>query len=346
MIRMFIFVFLLVFSKNYANENEKWIVVTTIQYPTPQLKRLAQLPGWRLVVVGDRKTPSDWYLDNCEYLSPDRQLSLGYEIADLLPWNHYSRKNIGYLFAISQGAKVIYDTDDDNQPLGELTCTLGEQHFPFLITEGNTFNIYRYFGRPDVWPRGIPLIEIKNEQLFALTLPMTCYIGIEQGIVNHQPDVDAIFRFTRPDVVDFVSQETCVLPKGVFCPINSQNTFFDYRTFFALYLPSSVSMRVSDIWRGYIAQSLLWRYGSVVAFSGPNAVQNRNDHCILNDFTQESDLYLKSDQLLKVLSTHNTSILWLYKELFQKGFFRELDVILSEAWLRDLERAGYILPEE
>ena len=32
-----------------------------------------------------------------------------------LYWNNFGRKNVGYLYAISRGAKVIYDFDDDNE---------------------------------------------------------------------------------------------------------------------------------------------------------------------------------------------------------------------------------------
>lgn len=31
-----------------------------------------------------------------------------------MPWHSFGRKNIGYLFAISYGANVIWDFDDDN----------------------------------------------------------------------------------------------------------------------------------------------------------------------------------------------------------------------------------------
>lgn len=34
-----------------------------------------------------------------------------------LPYKSYTRKMIGYLYAISQGAEWIYDTDDDNRPI-------------------------------------------------------------------------------------------------------------------------------------------------------------------------------------------------------------------------------------
>ena len=40
--------------------NDKWIVVTTIFSPTEDMRKLAKIAGWKMVVVGDKKTPSDW----------------------------------------------------------------------------------------------------------------------------------------------------------------------------------------------------------------------------------------------------------------------------------------------
>jgi hypothetical protein len=36
------------------------------------------------------------------------------DFVDLLPWQSFGRKNVGYLYAIARGAKVIWDFDDDN----------------------------------------------------------------------------------------------------------------------------------------------------------------------------------------------------------------------------------------
>lgn len=98
-----------------VKNNSKWIVVTTIQLPTKPMVTLSKLKGWSVVVVGDLKTPSEWSLPNCVFLSVERQKQLNYRIHRLLPYRAYSRKNIGYLFAIRHGAKVIYETDDDNE---------------------------------------------------------------------------------------------------------------------------------------------------------------------------------------------------------------------------------------
>ena len=40
--------------------HEKWLVVTTISEPTEDVKKLAQIEGWKLLIVGDKKTPEPW----------------------------------------------------------------------------------------------------------------------------------------------------------------------------------------------------------------------------------------------------------------------------------------------
>ncbi len=47
-------------------------------------------------------------------MTSDDQKRFGNEFVDSLPWNSFGRKNVGYLFAIAHGAKIIWDFDDDN----------------------------------------------------------------------------------------------------------------------------------------------------------------------------------------------------------------------------------------
>ncbi len=51
---------------------------------------------------------------NIYFLSSDDQKNFGNEFVDSIPWNSFGRKNVGYLFAIARGAKVIWDSDDEN----------------------------------------------------------------------------------------------------------------------------------------------------------------------------------------------------------------------------------------
>eukprot|EP01034_Spumella_vulgaris_P037116 gene37116-45791_t len=42
-----------------------------------------------------------------------------FPLINILPWNHFGRKNVGYLYAILHGAQVVYDFDDDNILISE-----------------------------------------------------------------------------------------------------------------------------------------------------------------------------------------------------------------------------------
>lgn len=91
---------------------DKWIVVVTETQPTDAVKTFAEQEGWRVVVVANKNTPSDWDYFNCDFLSLEKQKELDYHIVKHLSSDSYSRKMIGYLYAIENGAKWIYDADD------------------------------------------------------------------------------------------------------------------------------------------------------------------------------------------------------------------------------------------
>jgi hypothetical protein len=75
------------------------------------------------------------------------------------------RKDVGYLYAISKGAKIIYDTDDDNHLFGNIPL-LGssERMNEYALSRGpNTptgINVYVTYGLRHLWPRGFPLGDI------------------------------------------------------------------------------------------------------------------------------------------------------------------------------------------
>ena len=76
---------------------------------------------WCVVIVGDEDLPKSFRIPtnsdnagNLVYLDARAQRSMGSAFVDALPWRSFGRKNVGYLYAIAQGAKVIWDFDDDN----------------------------------------------------------------------------------------------------------------------------------------------------------------------------------------------------------------------------------------
>jgi Protein of unknown function, DUF288. len=345
--------FNLLFQVLYGdNHLDKWIVVTTINYPSAALKKLASLKDWQLVVVGDRKTPKDWQLENCEFLSIETQQTLDYEIIKFLPENHYCRKNIGYLYAISRGAKVIYETDDDNELIdGILILSDDDELVEVSVKDKNSVNVFAYFGQPTVWPRGFPLDQIVDSMNYQVKSISKQRCGVIQGLINKDPDVDGIFRLTQYRAVYFDKKTPCMLPIGVFCPFNTQNTIFSYEAFWGLMIPSTPSFRVCDIWRGYIVQRLLWALDLRLCFTSPTAVQERNPHNLFKDFCDEQDLYLKSSGLIQFLLNWKSEafncperIENLIRELVAAKYLKNEEIGLTQAWIRDLTKLGYQFP--
>ena len=96
------------------------------------------------------------------FLSVEKQKQLGYKTTPLMPYKNYARKTIGYLYAIEHGAKIIYETDDDNYPYdGKIGFSLdGEKQFLVYATDKKVVNPYEHFGQSSIWPRGYPLENI------------------------------------------------------------------------------------------------------------------------------------------------------------------------------------------
>jgi len=285
----------------------KALVITTINPPTLALFKYKDILldlGWRIIVVGDRKTPPDFDLPGVDFLNIEKQQEICKEFADLVPFNHYARKNIGYLYAIREGAEAIAESDDDNIPYPDRYPNFlpTQAQVPVLQDEG-CVNVYSYFTDQRIWPRGLPLDCINkavNSEKISES-EVTCYI--QQGLADLDPDVDAIYRLTttNSDTV-FEPEKSLALAPGCYCPINTQNTIFYREAFPLLLLPVAVNSRVTDIWKGYIAQRLLWDMGSQLVFLSPSVYQIRNAHNLLQDFQGEIDLYTKSHELVELLN--------------------------------------------
>jgi len=156
-------------NRNYINKSKsaKWIIVTSINEPTIQINRLSSVDDFQLLVVADSKTNQAWSHKNTIFLNLADQNSLDYGILDEIPLNSYTRKNIGYLFAIENGARFIYDTDDDNSPIRSLSeyfvFEKSDYGLMFECSSSELINPYAHFGQPLIWPRGFPLTHVQNK---------------------------------------------------------------------------------------------------------------------------------------------------------------------------------------
>ncbi|KAI9240719.1 MAG: hypothetical protein BYD32DRAFT_458529 [Podila humilis] len=70
-----------------------------------------------VVVVADTKSPKEWKCGACVYLTVEEQQCLGFGMVPEIPFKAYTRKNIGYLWAIKQGATTVFDNDEPERYL-------------------------------------------------------------------------------------------------------------------------------------------------------------------------------------------------------------------------------------
>jgi hypothetical protein len=230
--------------------------------------------------------------------------ALPYNIIPLLRWNHFGRKNIGFLYAMHHGAEMIYDTDDDNilkvdsegnpfipdSSLGELASSKD------VVRPGQShvYNPYPSFdsvpvkdGSPAfVWSRGFPVNLTTGASTWNVSRGVEegthegGVITIVQSLADHDPDVDALYRLTSHLPLSFRSGRSArleVIPPGVMTPFNAQATAFGKAGFWGMLLPITVHGRVSDIWRSYITGMIMWEARQRVAFASPFVTQVRDE---------------------------------------------------------------------
>ena len=78
-----------------------------------------------------------------------------------------ARKQIGYLFAMEHGAKLIYDYDMEIELIGDIPSMVADRFIEVTYVTGDVWNPYPFMvNRTDIWPRGVPRRKDKIQQQF------------------------------------------------------------------------------------------------------------------------------------------------------------------------------------
>ena len=330
------------------SSNEKVIgVLTTIAAPTDCVHHLHSFCGDlldELVVVGDRKGPDAYPLTNANFLSMSDQTTMDLKLAKQLPENHYSRKNLGFLTAISNGADVVYETDDDTMPTQSWHTRALNQNVS--VVEGKKWaNVFRSFTQQQIWPRGLPLDEIHSVTTTSSESQLVD-APIQQGMIDLSPDVDAIWRLVFGHEFFFDAGQSVMVKPGTWCPFNSQNTWWRPEAFPLLYLPSHCEFRATDIWRSFVAQRCVWELEAGVVFHGPDTIQHRNVHNLMTDFKGEITGYLQNQEITDLLASLSLlpskenvakNLYTCYEALAHADVFPSQELELVAGWIDDLD---------
>lgn len=327
----------------------KVLVVTTVNDETHQgIMRLvadSTSQNYKLVLIGDEKTSNKLTEVNeprVQFHSLESQVSSKFSSGRSLPVNHYARKNYGYLVAADMGCEWISETDDDNR----IFDAFWEYQVPRKkIMNSSTsrwVNIYNAFGFGEYWHRGIPIDEVKSSNFLSLDdVNASVNVGCIQGLADGDPDIDAICRMLYKPVSKFSRNESFILEPGYYSPTNSQLTRWNTKlTLPLLYLPSTVPWRVSDIWRGLIAQRYFAISNLRTQFRGGLGYQERNEHDLIKDFVDELEVHLSTHIILEILEIIDTLdksefMLSVYSAMLARGLVLDEEIIRLKDWLAD-----------
>lgn len=310
-------------------------VITTINPPTRTVEMMVDR-FTNVIVVGDKKTPVDWNYAGTTYYPHGHDFGFSFKAPD----NHYARKNLGYLQAIKHGATLIYDIDDDNFPveswkMREVDCTAT------TVTGPGWCNVFKRFTGDNIWPRGFALDHLHS--VGTMGTFHNVHAPVQQGLANGNTDVDAIWRLAMMRDVTFTSTVSLALTPGVWCPFNSQTTWWWPEAYHLMYLPIYSTFRMCDIWRSFVAQRCLWASGYGVVFHSPGEVfQSRNPHNLLADFEDEVPGYLNNGKIASVLDglrltgSGPTDMLVCYTSLVHAGFLPDAELFSLDHWLHEI----------
>jgi hypothetical protein len=336
----------------------KAIVLTTINVPKNIPEFMEKADGeWIPIIVGDLKTPHGDVEKICKqnhgvYLSPEKQVTLGFSHAAAVSWNCYDRKNIGYLFALREGAEIIYSTDDDNFPTVDHWDTyikLGKQKIETISSKSGWWNCCS-LGDAKITPRGYPVWLIQENPEYKSTSKQVD-IGIQVGLWVGDPDIDAMTRILSTPTVKKYQDKDVALDTGTMCPYNSQNTFISREMMPANMLwscPRTEYYRYDDIFAGYVGQVIAWHHGKNIKFGHPLLRQDRNTHDLAKDLRSEiGGMECQKDFFSVLRSIELTGIN--VRENLRQIVYAELAKIPTlpfglktqvDTWCADLEKIG------
>lgn len=304
---------------------KKFIVTTTINRPTRAIKAFDEMLDWQLVVVGDKKTPKPFQLTRGTYIGPEEQEQLYPELSNKIGWNCIQRRNIGFLYALSQGAEIVATVDDDNIPLSNWgkNVLVGTQLLvkKYLGNHG-VFDPLAVTNYSHLWHRGFPLQHLSTRE-YELQCTTEETFDIQADFWNGDPDIDAICRMEHKPNCSFEDEYFPFASDSV-SPFNSQNTFLSREALKNYFMFPSVG-RMDDIWAAYYLQAK----GFKVYFQKASVIQERNAHDLTLDLEREIIGYLNNERLIvevmsdpELLKKYVGEASWesflLYREIAQK----------------------------
>ena len=297
---------------------KKFIVCTSINKPTLAIKKFDYMRDWKLIVVGDKKTPKNYKLKNGVYLSPKKQEKIDKKLSDLIGWNCIQRRNFGILYAWKNNADVVAVVDDDNIPYnnwGKKLLLNKKTKVDLYKSSAEAFDPIYVTNHKNLWHRGYPLQILKKRNNFKKTKSFI-FPDIQADFWNGDPDIDAICRMEYHPNCKFQSKYFPFASNKI-SPFNSQNTFISRNVLPHYFLFPHIG-RMDDIWASYYVLSK----GFKVVYNKASVFQKRNTHDLTQDMLKEFIGYENNLKLIKSLKKNTANISSFLPKKSQLAFLR------------------------
>jgi hypothetical protein len=281
-------------------------------------------------------------------------------------------KNVGYFYAIREGARYIMDLED-SEDMKHRWNNLEKTYFQPspnlevdipLLGDRSFLNPHTFLFNDTVlgtsWPRGYPqrhehphfsqpMIAISNKPV------QKSRIGIVQQL-SSKPDLDTQGSIlmqntpihTKNDGGQISYKHPLLVPRHAVSPYNAKATLHTLATLWSTLLPVTLPDRVSDIWRAYMAQTLFHDLNLHTIMVPPpimntGQIQNETIHQSLknevsgaqleNDMTTDLVFYTIVPTLVKALNEHLAAD--------SKPEFLQLPTKMEDLWI-DLYERGFL----
>lgn len=273
----------------------KAIVTTTINRPTEAIKKFSEFSEYKLYVVGDLKTPHEFYENykKIDYIHPDFQQNEYKELSELIGWNNIQRRNIGFVHAIREGAEVIISVDDDNVPLENWNNCLIDKEIEADLFESYLYDPMLQTNHKEYWHRGYPPQMLSSREKFNQVNKHKEKVKVHVGLWKGIPDVDAFSKLIYGEnELDLFLNFSFFAKIGVF---NSQNTWLA-RDIMPYYCAFPHADRMDDIWGGIVLQKL---QNISIYYNDVTVLHDRNYHDTFSDLNREIDGYRLTEKILE-----------------------------------------------
>lgn len=302
-----------------------FIVTTTINFPTLATRRFAKIAedrGYKMVVVGDLKTPHEAYFDleqqyeSFTYLHPDVQTELYPELSKTIGWKSIQRRNIGFVYAYNKGADIVATVDDDNIPYDDwgTNILVGKEVEIDLYDHLDSHSIFDPISVTEyshLWHRGYPIQLVPKKNNFEYSGRVKREVLVQADFWDGDPDIDAICRLSFKPVVKFKPFQSF----GCFgvAPFNSQNTFIARKALPKYSVLPHIG-RMDDIWASYILQHY---FPQSVIYSSASVYQARNEQDLVTNLENEVLGYRQTLDLVSDLDNYQTFLPEATKEFWR-----------------------------